>query len=140
LGHPQGMNNPRILKAVIAVLAAALVISVGFSAFEFRLRSIWEATAADLVVDAAAMRATSDYEAGKRELRVIEGESDSDLLTGRHDGPFEIRVMRYRPSFLEPRHITEKALEGYNARMRAMHARSVLRSSLTNTATSADKP
>ena len=140
MGQLAGMNDPRIFKAVIALLAAGLIISIGFSVFEFRLRGLWQDTAAHLVVNAAAMRATLDYEAGKRELHVIEGERDYDLHTGRHDGPFEILAVRYRPSFMEPRYITENALEGYNARMRAMHARSTLLSSVTNTAASRDKP
>jgi hypothetical protein len=116
------MNNPKILKIVIAVLAIALVTSLLLFGRALRHKSPWESEAVELANFKGSERALCDFQAGKLRLFVLGAVSESDTYSGSNDGPFEIWIPQYFPPRGSVHRLSmERWIAIYNHQMRSMH-------------------
>jgi hypothetical protein len=116
------MNNPKMLKIVIAVLAIALIMSLLLFGRALRHKSPWESEAVELANFKGSERALCDFQAGKLRLFVLGDASETDTYSGSNDGPFEIWIPQYFPPRGPAHRISmERWIEVYNHQMRDMH-------------------
>jgi hypothetical protein len=128
------MNNQRLLKVVIAVLAILLLTSLGFLGRSLWRNYWWEQEVYGLTGRVATAQAMEDFRMGKLRLRAIRGENERLTYSGSNDGPFEIWVPQYYPTLGYPhRFSTEQQVEFYNRKMRYMHEHPEKFAAVTNT-------
>jgi hypothetical protein len=115
------MNNPKVLKIIIAVLVVALLVS-----FHYLVRALVDDFAWKQCVELSApadgaMFAHLDFQSGKLRLYVISGERSDDKYSGTNDSPFEIWFTQYSASPYPMRYRVEQWVAGYNRSMRYMY-------------------
>lgn len=116
------MNNPRVLKIVIAVLAVALLTSLVSLGRALWRNHWWENEAYGLTGLVATKQAMEDFSHGNLRLLAISGRNEELRYSGRNEGPFEVWTPQFLPSLGYPhRFVTEKYVEFYNRKMRYMH-------------------
>lgn len=116
------MNSPRSLQVVIAVLAIALLISLGLAGRMLWRNTWWEHEVYGLVGLMATEQAMEDFRQGKLRLLAIDGENEGLKYSGKKEGPFEIWNPQFLPGLGYPHRFTkERYVEFYNRKMRYMH-------------------
>jgi hypothetical protein len=115
------MNNPKALKAVIAVLLLALFTSLGFLARALSNNFLWKLQVETLALYEGSTRARHDFQSGKLRLFVISGGRSDDRFSGTNDGPYEVWFPQYFPEVRSFRYAAETMVTAYNDRMRYLH-------------------
>jgi hypothetical protein len=116
------MNNPKILKLVIALLVVALLTSLFFWHRARRENSRWQWQVMELGAYKGSARAIHDFQAGQLRLFALGGGSDSDRYSGTNDGAFEVWIPQYYPPLGSPhRFAMERWIAIYNHQMQSMH-------------------
>jgi hypothetical protein len=135
------MNNPKALKAVITVLAIALLTSLGFLGRALWRNYWWEQEAYGLTGMVATEQAMDDFRQGRLRLRVLHGENEGLRYSGSNDGPFEIWIPQFYPSLGYPHRVSiEQQVEFYNRKMRYMHEHPEKFVTATNAVAQKDRP
>jgi len=114
------MSNPKTLKIAIAVLALALLTSLGFLVHALFQIWWWKQEVWGLDGQVAAYRALDDFRAGKPRLFVISGERDKDTFSGTNDGPFQIWYPQYYTEIYPMQYSMEQQVRFYDDKMRYM--------------------
>ena len=116
------MNNTKVLAIITAVLAVALLISLGFVGRMLWRNHGWESEVYGLAGLMATEQAMDDFGQGKLRLLSLAGKNDELRYSGRNEGPFEVWHPQFYPSLGYPhRFVKEKYVEFYNRKMRYMH-------------------
>jgi hypothetical protein len=123
-------------KIVIGVLAVGLLISLGFLTYARFQNELWEEMVYGLAGYKGSMQALRDFRAGKLRVFVIAGENEKDRFSGTNDGPFEVWIPQYYPTFYPFRFSTEQEVAFYNRKMRYMHEHPAEFAATSNTAAS----
>lgn len=109
-------------KILIALLVIALVTSLGLLGRLLWRNYWWEQEVYGLASMAAVKQAMADFRQGRLRLQMIQGENEKLRYSGSNDGPFEIWIVQFYPSFGYPhRYSTEQHVRFYNRKMRYMH-------------------
>jgi hypothetical protein len=126
---------------VIAVLTIALLTSLGFLGQALWRNYWWELEAYGLAGMVASRQAMDDFREGNLRLRVLQGENDRLRYSGSNDGPFEIWISPFYPSFgYSHRVSTEQQIRFYNRKMRYMHEHPERFVAQTNTEAQKERP
>jgi hypothetical protein len=111
------MNNPRLLRTVIAVLAVALCISLGLLAWALSDSAAWKVQVRNLAQYEGVTVAREDFQAGRLRLFVIAGRRERDEFSGTNDGPFEVWYSSYFPETRAYCCAAETRVAAYDAKM-----------------------
>lgn len=135
------MNSPTALKILAAILALALITSLGFLGRALWRNYWWEQEVYGLMGLVASKRAMEDFRQGRLRLLVMAGENERLRYSGTNDGPFEVWIPQFYPSLGYPhRFSTEQKVEFYNRKMRYMHEHPEKFVTKTNTEAQTDRP
>jgi hypothetical protein len=115
------MNNPKILKTVIAALVVALLTSLGLLVQAHRQSLQWQSEVQGLSGFWGSTRAKHDLLAGTPRLFVIAGDRKTPVYSGTHDGSFEVWYPEYYTENLPSRFSTEQMVLVYNEKMKYLH-------------------
>lgn len=116
------MNRLRALIVLVAVLAVALLASLGFLGRALWRNHMWETEAYGMTGLIATEHAMRDFSQGKLRLLALAGENREPRYSGVKEGPFEVWNPQFLPSLGYPhRFVQEKYVEFYNRKMRYMN-------------------